>query len=319
MDKKLLFASNRLGVKKDYFKFAFDLYARHTHVQIATPFYTDSNQVLSIVDEQDCTVDLVICLNQATSPDAIEAVMDHPDVNIRYLVDTQGKFHSKLYIFGSEIAFVGSSNMTWQGLNQNIELNLGIESDDPRFEHIAHIFDYYWETSRAMNTDVLEEFRVHHAQNPSAQDMDPVVQNLSGSLGDSGFDRIENRNEKNLLPRKIELFEKHYQKVVSQYHKLQAVYVSTGQRKSSVLPLLWEIDRFLSWVYEGSRVQNSQWDQKKTSDLIAEFMAADIEYIPILEKSFAANIPAVEKLREGSLDENSLRDFMQDVHAFAAR
>lgn len=317
MNKKLLYASNRLGEIKDYFKFAFQEYGHNRYVKIAVPYFTESSQLIELV-QQGCDIDLIVDLNQATSSSALEQIMLTNGIRVRYVYDLTGRFHSKLYIFGSEIAFVGSSNLTTSGLEKNIELNVGIEGDDPRFTVLENIFNEYWEHTRVLDEKTLKNFK--EAQENSKKITDPVKDYLRKSVSPKSFDEVQAKDIGNKIERKIELFAKHYQYVVDQYKKLIEYYTRVNKRKSNILPLLWEIDQFLSWLYMQKDVVDSKnFDSENLVSRITEFMVTDFKFIETMETCYVDNAEAVRQILEKKLTPEGLKNFMRGIHAFESR
>jgi HKD family nuclease len=71
--------------------------------------------------EKGCTIRLIVRLEYPTNAHSLRDIFDKRNVSICYYTGTQ--FHPKLYIFGNKIAFVGSSNLTENGLMVNQELD----------------------------------------------------------------------------------------------------------------------------------------------------------------------------------------------------
>ena len=107
-------------------------------VFIAVAFFTESEVVRRLV-EKGCKVRLIVRLGFPTSPAAINAVKGSVDLRIY----TSMSFHPKLYIFGDDVALVGSANLTHSAITSNQEVVVGISGDDERFAELAGIFQNY--------------------------------------------------------------------------------------------------------------------------------------------------------------------------------
>ena len=94
-------------------------------VYIASAFFTHSDVVERML-QKGCRGLMAIRLGFPTSPFAIEKVKGHPNLQLR--IYTGHAFHPKLYIFGDELALVGSANLTQAALLTNQEVMVSIRS-----------------------------------------------------------------------------------------------------------------------------------------------------------------------------------------------
>ena len=75
---------------------------------------------------------------------------------------TERRFHSKAYIFkrqNSDLAIVGSSNMTRSGLTDNIELNLMVK-DRQTIQALEKWFDELWNAAEDLSLQLLQVIEV---------------------------------------------------------------------------------------------------------------------------------------------------------------
>ncbi|RPF55265.1 helicase-related protein [Aquisalibacillus elongatus] len=103
---------------------------------------------------------------------AIVQAIKEKKIEFRFYKKT--KFHAKAYItyFRDDIyhnipsvanvpkgmALVGSSNFTYAGLNQNVELNVQVNNN---LTELQDWFDYHWDQAEEINDDVLEVIERH--------------------------------------------------------------------------------------------------------------------------------------------------------------
>ena len=128
---------------------------------LAAPYFTASEPILEAVDEAK-KVKLLIGLNVATSPSALEKVHGKPGVAIRYLTH---RFHAKIYLF-DDAALLGSSNLTEAGLKSNREavIRLDRAEDAEAVEEVRALFVELWDAARVLTSAKLEAFEASHAK-----------------------------------------------------------------------------------------------------------------------------------------------------------
>ena len=122
-------------------------------VFIAVAFFTEAEVVKRLV-EKGCKIRLVVRLGFPTSPSALEAVKGKVDLRVY----TSMSFHPKLYIFGDEVALVGSANLTHRAITSNQEVVVGIAGDDERFAELAAIFQNYWDDADVPTDEMLRTY-----------------------------------------------------------------------------------------------------------------------------------------------------------------
>ena len=90
-----------------------------SRLYLAAPYFTAADIVRDAV-KAGKSVQLIVGLNVATSPQALAKVHGVANLAVRYLTH---RFHAKIYIF-DDAALVGSSNLTDGGLVANREATL---------------------------------------------------------------------------------------------------------------------------------------------------------------------------------------------------
>lgn len=240
------FSNNRN--RGDFLREEMEKFGENTDVFIAVAFFTDSNFIKKLV-KKGCTVRLVVRLGFPTSDQRLREVLNMQDVHVRYF--TGNNFHPKLYIFGDDAAFVGSSNLTDAGLVSNAELNMLIEPEDPEFDRLKEIFREYWEEAGVLKEDVLHNYS--HAVSHMFRANSEMEKEISKTIGDVIFPNIRRDVKRKSKPKEFEdIYLKKYQVFLSAFETLRRIYRSMDKRKvdEDKLPLRIEIDQFLSWVRE---------------------------------------------------------------------
>ncbi len=147
------------------------------------PFYL-SNKVLS---NKNRIKQVVIGLHfYQTHPDFIKAFMDCK--NIRYIKQTSGVFHPKVYLFMNSDTdwelFIGSSNFTKSAFSINCEANVIISSFDKDADQILQQLqdqiNFLWDTASCFDKDELDKYEKIWIRQ---QDK---VKSISGEYGNGG-------------------------------------------------------------------------------------------------------------------------------------
>ncbi|MBF0457596.1 MAG: phospholipase D family protein [Nitrospirae bacterium] len=138
--------------KHDFLLNLFEKYGEGCDVYIASAFFTHERMISNLV-QRGCRVYLVVRLGYPTSYEALNALLSIQEVQVRFY--TSRAYHPKIYILGSQIASVGSSNLTDAGLVSNQEVNVAIPADNPVFSDILDLFSNYWEQARVLDPAIL--------------------------------------------------------------------------------------------------------------------------------------------------------------------
>ncbi len=220
-------------------------------VYIAVAFFTESGVIKRLI-EKGCRVQMVIRLGFPTSPRAIEEVMGLPNLQLR--VYTARTFHPKLYIFGNEVALIGSANLTHAAIWSNQEVVVSVDAEDERFSELALVFDEYWDGAEVPTQDQLKLYKQLYSSFSKLEDAaDALAIDAANKLGNTAPANI-NRGEKKRGKQSLFLshFRKAYQEGVAAFDVIRKVYQASGYRKvdESAIPLRLEIDSFISFVRE---------------------------------------------------------------------
>jgi hypothetical protein len=227
-------------------------------VFIAVAFFTEADVVQTFLDN-GCNVLLIVQLGFPTSPAALDRVTRHPNLKLR--VYSARTFHPKLYIFGNEVALVGSANLTNAAITSNQEVMVSVPAQDERFAELAAIFQEYWDDAEVPTAEKLKLYRELYREYERHEDtVEMLARQAAEKLGNTSPANID-RGKKN--PTKQSLFlsqyRRTYQEGVAAFNVVRRVYEASGYRKASddQIPLRLEIDSFISFVRERVAVGES--------------------------------------------------------------
>lgn len=144
------------GPNKDYVINPFShLIAGSSRLHLAAPYFTQADPLLEAA-RKGKSVQLLIGLNEATSPQALRKIHEVSGIAIRYLTS---RFHAKIYIF-DKAALLGSANLTDGGLRANREavITLDREEDAEALEEIRALFVELWDAGQVLTREKLDAF-----------------------------------------------------------------------------------------------------------------------------------------------------------------
>lgn len=125
------------------------------HMHLAAPYFTQADPIFEAA-RKGKTVQLLIGLNEATSPQALRKIHEVPGIAIRYLTS---RFHAKIFIF-ENAALLGSANLTDGGLQANREavIRLDRNEDADDLEDVRALFVELWDAGQVLTREKLDEF-----------------------------------------------------------------------------------------------------------------------------------------------------------------
>jgi HKD family nuclease len=227
-------------------------------VFIAVAFFTEA-EVVKLLLENGCKVRMVVRLGFPTNPAALEAIRRHENISVRFY--SAQSFHPKLYVFGDDVALVGSANLTHAAITSNQEVMIGIGGDEERFSELAGIFQNYWDDAEVLTDDKLriyaQFYKKYEAHENAADKLTREVADALGNTAPANIDRGEKKGSKQTLF--LSTYRKAYQEAVSAFGIVRRAYNAAGYRKASEadIPLRLEIDSFISFVRDKETVGDS--------------------------------------------------------------
>jgi len=302
------------------------------NVFAAVAFFTDAGLVKELL--QGKYIRLIVRLGYPTSPSAL-AELKALKVDIRYFTDRS--FHPKLYIFGDEVAMVGSANLTGAAVMTNQEVIVTIPSHDKRFSDLARLFVEYWEQAKVLNDDVLAEYQKYYQNlmklRKEVEEFDnKVIENSKiGHVVARNINRGKiKESQENIF---LESYRKSYQEATSAFDVIRSVYAEVGNRKASEtdIPLRLEIDSFISFVREEHDKENfwvnaplmgGEVQKAKIRELVKEWLVTPWEHFedtiihenyPRIRAAFASEASIL------ALNDDDLFDALCVAHSFGDR
>jgi hypothetical protein len=126
---------------------------------LAAPYFTIAEPIVNAA-RAGKSVQLLIGLNSATSPEAVSATHGIPNLAVRYLTH---RFHAKIYVF-DDAALLGSSNLTDGGLMSNREAVICLDQreDIEAVEEVRGLFLELWESAQVLTIEKMHSNRRMH-------------------------------------------------------------------------------------------------------------------------------------------------------------
>lgn len=276
-------------------------------LEFAAPYFSYPDPILDLL-KRGCEIDLLVTLSSATSPVALRRIIHEDRVTIRWRPNHA--FHSKLYIFGSDYAVVGSANLTNSGLNENSEICVNIPGTDPAFSQLKALFKNYWSKGEVFTQTILE--RYESIFNSGAAAESSLDQRISQEFRAATSGLSGGNGSGSRLNADIERTIREYQDFHEGFGKLQKRYEQAGIRKNVDVPQHLEIDQFLSWIYDANnKRENWETPQPELVDLyLTEWRSADA---PFLMQQVRPRLDALETCfaSRAALNQRSPADFAE--------
>jgi len=139
----------------------------------------------------------LIGIDLATSPNVFESILDNLDINAR-IYQTNHTFHPKVYIIekhNSElVAFVGSSNTTMGGLENNVEMNF-IVIDQEECRGLIQWFKNLFVDGYLITDEFISNYKLQYKN--SSNNIDRISKSISLIKKDIALDQRQffNRNQ----------------------------------------------------------------------------------------------------------------------------
>ncbi|MBU4177150.1 MAG: phospholipase D family protein, partial [Proteobacteria bacterium] len=219
---------------------------------IATPFFSYDEIIKETLKlNNECLVRMIVRLGPATSPEALQKIIDNNQVQIRYFTSPQ--FHSKLYIFGDKVLLVGSANLTSAGFQSNREICIEISPDDDRFDDLLKLYNSYWIQADVLTKERLIEYSKLYKNSSNSGDykFENEIKNKFGDISPKEGVQVD---KKRISKEKVflESYRRTYQEFHSAYKSVENIYKKDKRRQQpeEIVPLRIEIDQFFSFVRE---------------------------------------------------------------------
>ena len=277
--------ANRTG--SDTLRRAFhDLANGVSSVRLASPFFSYAKAIEGLA--QRASVYLVVRLGPATSARELGKVLEMTTAQVRYF--TSSHFHTKLYLFGTKVALVGSANLTDAGMQSNREATVTISGSGPDFEELSALYESYWNEAHVLDADRLDRYAAICREHPRARRDDELTQALVGEFGlvlpSGGIQTgVQSPSKEKLY---LEDYRRGYQLFEAAFRELRDVYEAADIRRAPELPLRIEIDQFINYVrdlhcggdtYETAPLREPEDRKRFAAGLLEAWRTADWPYM----------------------------------------
>ena len=316
------------GPQRDYVINPFKrLVGAASRLYLAAPYFSLPDPILRAA-AQGKHVHLLVGLNSATIPRALEEVHGVPGIDVRYLT---WRFHAKIYIFG-DAALLGSSNLTDGGLLSNREAVICFDQpeDTADVDDILALFFELWESSRVLTTEVLRSFTAarekHRRIGP-----DPDLA-IEGAIGRVEPPNIAVASRKKSTKR---IFEEELRRQVHEQYgpafaEVSGILEREGLRRTDLarLALPFETNRFLNYVRLTHVIGDEAWqsaphrsNEERRTEITRygrEWAKAEDHLVP---EDYFRRLDTVDYVFEdadafGDRDQNEITSGLMSIHAF---
>ena len=295
---------------------------------LAAPYFTAADHVREAA-RGGKTVQLIVGLNTATSPQALSEIVGIPNLAVRYLTH---RFHAKIFIF-DDTALVGSSNLTDGGLVSNREAMICLDQleDTDTVEELQALFLELWNSAQVLTDEKLEAFKQAHRETRRKEpDPDSIIEKAVGRAEPANINVDSNKHS----PEHIFL-EQLRRQVYEQYRpaflEVKDILVNNDFRRSDLAEIGAdnETNRFLNWVRLTYVIGDEAWQTaplrseadraSEISRLGREWTNAEDNKVPDTYQDWLDNVESVfaspESIEKASQD--NLTEGLTSLHAFA--
>ena len=225
---------------------------------LAAPYFTKAEPILEAASKGK-SVQLLIGLNEATSPQALAKLQDKPGVAVRYLTS---RFHAKIFIF-DDCALLGSSNLTDGGLISNREAVICLDQpeDADAVEEIRSLFLELWDAGHVLTKEKLDKFTKTHAdlrrRRPNAE---KEIEDALGKAEPPNVNVASHEKSKERI-----FLESLRQQVYEQYrpafNEVTAILEEGGYRREDLadVGIANETNRFLNYIRRSHVFGDEAW------------------------------------------------------------
>ena len=228
------------------------------HICLAAPYYTESKQIVRGAAAGK-RFQVLVGLNSATHPQALESICGIANVAVRYLTH---RFHAKIFIFDTT-AMLGSANLTDGGLVSNREAVICLDQpgDSDAIEEIRALFLELWDSGNVLTDEVLAKFKKAWLESKRQRtDPDSDIENAIGRVQPRNIDvgsRTKSRERIFLQDLRRQVYEQYrpafseVTDVLEQYGFRRPELQDAGRAN--------ETNRFLNWVRLTYAVGDDAW------------------------------------------------------------
>lgn len=315
------------GPRKDFVINPFnELAGRASQIYLAAPYFTKHEPILDAVTK-GAQIQLLIGLNESTSPQALAQVNQKPGIVVRYFT---GRFHAKIFIF-DDVAILGSSNLTDGGLFSNREASIRLDQDNDReaVEEIMALFVELWEAGKVLTPQILSDFAAVHKRLQQRPNPETEIEKAIGKAVPPNIHVDSQKASKEQiflegLRRQV------YQEYRPAFTEVTNVLEAAGYRRKELAELgpASETNRFLNWVRLTYAIGDDAWHtsplrteaERRTvlAQLGSEWVSTDddkvTEDFAVRLRNLNSVFASAEAIRSASKDD--LSGGLMALHAF---
>lgn len=315
------------GPAGDYVTNPFDrLLAKASSAQLAAPYFTLAEPVQKAALAGK-PIQLLVGLNAATSPAALEKVYGVPGLAVRYLTH---RFHAKIYIF-DDAALLGSSNLTDGGLRSNREATICLDQDADAHavEEIKALFLDLWDSAHVLTETALAAFKDACKLIPKGPDIDSVIEDAVGRAEPANISvssRTTSRERLFLEGLRRQVYEQYRASFLEVSRLLEENDLRRPDLADVGLPN--ETNRFLNWVRLTHAPGENAWRdalqlpaggrQAKILQLATEWVGAEDNRVPEVYVEWLQNVQTVfgSEAALSAATQEAITTGLMSLHAF---
>lgn len=253
-----------------------DLIRRSSHLYFAAPYFTHPDSIIAAA-KGGKTVQLLVGLNSATSPDALSEILGVSSISVRYLTH---RFHAKIYIFDNCV-LLGSSNLTDGGLRLNREAVICLDrpEDTDAVEEVRALFLELWDAGQVVTREKLDSFsRTYRSLRQQVVNADAEIERAVGTAEPPNVhERSRQRSPERIflegLRREV------YEQYRPAFTEVATILSEHGLQRDDLadLGVAHETNRFLNFVRLTHVVGDDAWrnaplrDEQERRDQILQF------------------------------------------------
>jgi len=294
---------------------------------LAAPYFTKAEPILEAA-KKGKSVQLLIGLNEATSPQALAKLQGISGIAVRYLTS---RFHAKIFLF-DEFALLGSSNLTDGGLYSNREAVICLDQpeDADAVEEIRSLYLELWDAGHVLTKEKFDTLTKTHAdlrrRRPNAE---KEIEDALGKAEPPNMNVASHEKSKERI-----FLESLRQQVHEQYrpafNEVTAILEQGNHRRKDLadVGIANETNRFLNYVRLTHAIGDESWqtaplrspDQRRIviENYAREWVEAADNKVPEDYASWLLTVKRVFGSREAiqSATKEEITEGLMSLHAF---
>lgn len=296
---------------------------------LAAPYFSFADPLLKAAADGK-QVQLLVGLNSATSPRALEKVHGAPGIDIRYLTR---RFHAKIYIFG-DAALLGSSNLTDPGLHSNREAVICLDrpEDATDVDDIRALFRELWDAGKVLTKETLSRFAAAHERHRRrGPDPDIAIEEAVGKAEPLTIDVASRERPAPRDSSEEELSRQVHEQYGPAFDEVTQVLREEDLRRADLARLApaFETNRFLNYVRLTHVIRDEAWQtaplrskEERRAEVIRygrEWIEAKDNRVP---EDYFGRLETVDRVFAdadsfANCSQDEITDGLMSIHAFS--